>query len=425
MTPRAQLSKSRRIAPFVVLAVACLGVGGYALDRRMRPELVAGPMVQMPAPNAIHVCWRAAPETSTGWVEWRDSTGNTGVIAATRGGGRYDARIEAATPGAQIEYRVLNAGFLGRGIALSQPRLVSSAGPGESFRFIAFGDSGAGSNSQAALAELMVRQKPDVVIHVGDLIYPSGAAEDYLGKFYEPNAELIAFAPFMASLGNHDVATDRGRPLLEEFVLPENGPPGVEPERHYYFDHGDARFVALDSNLTDFDGAMTRDILKETVAPWLRKVLTECDATWRFVYFHHPFYTGSTHPAEGGGHMKDAFVGIFEECGVDVVFCGHNHLYERTAPIRRDAVVPDGEGVVYIVTGAGGKNRYPEAVNPPAYIRAFNDEVFSFTVVDVSPTRVEIRQIDEHGEELDRYVLDKRPEAARKARADGDSDRSS
>lgn len=412
MTEKAPISRARRIAPFVVVGIACLAVGGYVLDQRMRPALVAGPMVQMPEADVIHVSWRAAPATSTGWMEWRGSSGEGGMIEAVSRGGRYEGRISGVAPGTRLTYTVFNEGLLGRRIALSGPHSVSKAGPGQSFRFIAFGDSGSGSNSQAALADLMVRQKPAVVIHVGDLIYPAGAAEDYPAKFYEPNAELIALAPFMASLGNHDVATQRGRPLLEEFVLPENGPQGIEPERHYYFDFGHARFVALDSNLTDFDGAMTPGMLKKTVAPWLRKVLTESEAAWRFVYFHHPFYTGSTHPAEGGGHMKDAFVSILEECGVDVVFCGHNHLYERTAPIHQDAVVPDGEGVVYVVTGAGGKNRYPESENPPPYIRAFNDEVFSFTLVEVRPEQVEIRQIDERGREIDRYVLEKRKEVA-------------
>ena len=62
-----------------------------------------------------------------------------------------------------------------------------------------------------------------------------------------PYAKLLRFVPFYPSLGNHDVKTDDGAPWLRAFVLPENGPDGVDPERFYWFDYGDARFVALDT----------------------------------------------------------------------------------------------------------------------------------------------------------------------------------
>lgn len=105
--------------------------------------------------------------------------------------------------------------------------------------------------------------------------------------------------------------------------------------------------------------------------------------------------------------MKQAFATVFEDCGVDVVFCGHNHLYERTAPMKADKMVADGEGVVYITTGAGGAHRYPETVPPPPFLRTYNDQVFSFTCVDVSPDRVEIRQLDENGNPIDDFVIRK------------------
>ena len=96
---------------------------------------------------------------------------------------------------------------------------------------------------------------------------------------------------------------------------------------------------------------------------------------------------------------------------MDVVFCGHNHLFERTAPIKADKIVSDGRGVVYITTGAGGVTRYPEQDPPPSYMRAFNDSVFSFTRVDVTADRLKIEQIDESGEVIDTYVISHQAEA--------------
>jgi 3',5'-cyclic AMP phosphodiesterase CpdA len=361
-------------------------------------------MVHIPAPGSLALTWNIKDAGSREFVRVRRPNG-------------HERRVDCK-PG----YCDLHQEDVSSGIAYTLGASVFSildhdiAGPyeirgiparGETFCFLAFGDSGNGSITQADLAKVMVAARPDLIIHTGDLVYPAGRLEDYSATFFEPYAELIRRIPFMPSLGNHDCATDNGRPLLDVFVLPENGPPGIEPERNYWFDFGDARFVALDANPIAEKGVITADERRDVVAPWLRRVLTECDARWRFVYFHHPYYTGSEHPESGGEHMKVAFMKVMEDCGVDIVFCGHNHLYERTAPMRGDKIMPEGRGVVYVTTGAGGNSRYTERRPPPEYMRAFNDAVFSFTQVDVSPERLELKQIGEDGKAIDVYQCEK------------------
>ncbi len=320
--------------------------------------------------------------------------------------GRYEATFYGLPPGEPLTCHMLSHRLLWKTEVGEAFEFETPAPKGGAFRFIAFGDSGNGSNTQAALAERMAGENPDLVIHVGDLIYPAGARKDYLRNFYEPNAELIRTAFFMPSLGNHDCATDQGRPMLREFVLPENGPEGVEPERNYWFDFGDARFVVLDTNPAGdkYAGVLSHDDMKTIVAPWLRKVLTNCDARWKFVYCHHPIYTGSVHQEIEHAYVKEAFLQVLEDTGVDIVFAGHNHLYERTAPMRRDAIVPEGKGVVFVTTGAGGVSRYEEQRHPD-YMRVFNDEVFSYTRVDISGDRLQMEQISENGRVLDRYEI--------------------
>ncbi len=274
-------------------------------------------------------------------------------------------------------------------------------------RFLAFGDSGNGSNTQRGVAEQMIATKPDLIIHLGDLIYPNGSPNDYKRNFFEPYKELLARIPFMPSLGNHDVATDKGQPFLDVFVLPENGPKGVQPERNYWFDFGDACFVALDTNREAEKGAISESDMRDKVAPWLRDVLKSTDRRWKFVFFHHPPYTGSTHPAEAQKFVHDIFVPIFDEQAVDVVFCGHNHLYERTKPIRNDKIVEPGRGTVYITSGAAGVSRYPEVAPHPDYIEKFNSDVFSFTQVDLSADKLVLTQLDANGKPIDTLTIDK------------------
>lgn len=130
---------------------------------------------------------------------------------------------------------------------------------------------------------------------------------------------------------------------------------------------------------------------------------------------------------------------ILEYRGVDVVFAGHVHNYQRTPPLRFLAkpaadrtfkaghpYVIDGDfeidqsfdgekdttpdGVLYIVTGAGGAGAYDpdQTDNTPTwqpYTMKFVSDVYSFTTVDVDGASLTLRQISEHGEELDRIVV--------------------
>lgn len=421
-TPAVARSRGAARWPFILAALTMLlAVGWYYLDRRYRPVLDAGPMVQINATdvgngsNALSLVWRSrAPANSDGFatrgqVSWH----GTVKASAESGDASHDycrAAIPNLAPDQQLSYAVANPGFLGRWINVSPIlQMRSPPTPDKSYRFLAFGDSGNGSNTQRLMAERMVATNPDLVIHLGDLIYPAGAADDYKRNFFDPYRELLARVPFMPTLGNHDVATARGQPFLDVFDLPQNGPGGIQAERNFYFDYGCARFVGLDTNraAAKENGAITEREMAEIVAPWLRRVLCDSKAKWKFVYFHHPPYTGSTHSADQQKYVHDIFVPVFDGCGVDVVFSGHNHLYERTKPIRGDKIVPVGQGVVYIVSGAAGVSRYPEDEHPPAYIEKFNSEVFSFTQIDLSPTKLELKQLDQAGKAIDELIIQK------------------
>ncbi len=403
---RPPIGAKRRAISLIVLITAIAATAAYKYHEKTRPRIVSGPMVQLPAANALTIVWTAQSPFNQGLVELEGPDGAKQEVEVSSDQGRYIARFDNLLPNITYRYTVANAGFLTDHAAESGPHAVRvAADRDQSIRFLAFGDSGIGSNTQGLLASLMLARKPDFIIHTGDLIYPAGAEKHYLPNFYRPYQALIASAFFMPSLGNHDVATERGAPLLRQFVLPDNGPPGIESERNYWFDYGPARFVALDSNMDANGGVIPHAAMKTTIAEWLRTALIDCDAKWRFVFFHHPFYTGSAHSADSAAYVKEAYRDAIEAAGVDIVFCGHNHLYERVASLRQDERVPDGEGVVYITTGAGGAHRYKTRTKVPDYIVTYRDDCFSFTCVELTPTKLTLRQIGENGEAFDEFVL--------------------
>jgi len=201
---------------------------------------------------------------------------------------------------------------------------------------------------------------------VGDLVYPRGEAKQYSRKFFKPYEKILRSTPFYPVLGNHDMKTEEGRPFLDTFSLPDNGPAGLEQGRCYWFTYSNAFFVGIDSTLD-------RDTLQDRVVPWLSEILKSSEAMWKFVYFHHsPYSSGS-----GSSKLiKDVLVPVIEEEEVDVVFCGHAHQYERIGPVLKGEVNRSG-GVLYIISGAGGKSlRSIKQLQP--YTAAFYSLSYSF-----------------------------------------------
>lgn len=253
-----------------------------------------------------------------------------------------------------------------------------------------------------------------------------------------------------------------GFAILTNLHLPLNGPVPTHPtplagradrlaafhdvagERYprmanYAFDYGDAHFVCLDSN-------RYVDPTDPVLQAWVEKELRETDAAWKFVVYHHPaFNVGNEHYDEQ--HMR-ALSPLFERCGVDVVLSGHEHNYQRTRPLRfaprdlagakavgggprlvpgtfavdrtfdgRTATRPD--GIVYITTGAGGNDLYDPQMNEnPAswlhkedmdadYVAKMVSDRHSLTVFDMDARKLEMRQVDEWGREIDRVTMTK------------------
>jgi hypothetical protein len=198
---------------------------------------------------------------------------------------------------------------------------------------------------------------------------------------------------------------------------------------NFSFDYGNAHWTVLDADpYVDWTSPALRD--------WVAKDLASAkSATWRFVGFHHPgFNSAKTH---FGDQWMRRLSDVFEAGGVDIVFAGHVHNYQRSYPLRFQAKpvrpeaknLTDGEwtldkkfdgvhktkpnGVIYIVTGAGGAHLYnPEQQDDTAswqtFTKKFVSKVNSFTEVDANKSKLTIRQISQDGKELDSFVMTKK-----------------
>ncbi|MBY0505560.1 MAG: metallophosphoesterase [Bryobacteraceae bacterium] len=411
------------------------------------PYLQLGPR---PAPDRLSILWHAPDADATWALEHQSADGawmpvqrivqRRVTLRGTRPFRIYEAELAGLRPGAEFDYRVLRDGapvFTARGKAIAPPQAPA--------RFAVVGDPGAGSAGQRAVASRINAAQPDAVIVPGDIVYPNGRLKHYLSKWfpiYQPvfRARISAAAP-----GNHDFeeCADLAQPdCLAYFHVwspPLNGPAGnavalmgpaadqqafkalagakFPQAANYSFDYGPVHWTILDSN-------HVMDWTRPDLRQWLENDLAQSHAPWKFVVFHHaPFHSSGKH-AE---HQRLRVLSpIFEAHGVAVVFAGHVHNYQRTHPIRFVAepyptplgsqqpipgqTIRDPNGVVYVLTGAGGaglvdgaKTGRPSTWLP--FTAHFEARQHSFTQIDANPELLRIRQIGADGRELDSFQI--------------------
>lgn len=252
------------------------------------------------------------------------------------------------------------------------PQVKPPAGK-DSLRFLVLGDTGTGDRAQyevAAQAWKVHSVFPyEFAIMVGDNIYGSERPQDFAKKFELPYKPLLdANIAFYASLGNHD---DPNQVYYKPF--------GMGGKRFYTYEKKDVRFFALDSNYMDKDQQA-----------WLEKELSGSNAKWKIPYFHHPIYSsGGRHGSEVD--LRTIVEPLFIKYGVNVVFAGHEHFYERLKPQK---------GIHYFTAGGSAKLRSGDIITGALTAKGFDTEQ-SFMVVEIDGDVLRFQTISRRGRVVD------------------------
>jgi predicted phosphodiesterase len=246
----------------------------------------------------------------------------------------------------------------------------------KSTRFLVLGDTGTGGAEQFDIGkrveEYRQKVKFEFAILLGDNLYGSERPQDYKRKFEDPfKAVLDAGVKFYASLGNHDDPNQR-------FYKPFN----MEGERYYTYKKGPIQMFALDSNYLD------RKQLE-----WLAKELKSSTSEWKMAYFHHPLYSSGKHGSEVD--LRTMLEPIFTQYGIDVVFAGHEHFYERIKPQK---------GIFYFTSGGAAKLRHGDIRNIGLTEKGFDTDN-SFMIVEVEGNRFHFQTISRTGQTVDSGTL--------------------
>ena len=337
-----------------------------------------GPYVQGVTATSAVIAWTSG-EFGAGVVKY-GKTPALGWEGIDNGiGRRHAVAIAGLDPGSTYHYRVDGAG------GPSLPGTFSTAPAGEKsrFSFAVVGDSGSGGKGQLTVARLLVRLEPDLILHTGDVVYPAGEEHHYDRRFFEPYGELIRDVPLFPVLGNHDMREGNGAAFQANFH-PPLGSPG-STKRYYSFDWGDAHFVALDSELYYDDKGSSPEEQKA----FLERDLVSTRKRLKIAFLHRSPYGSSRHG--GDERVREDLEPIFARHGVDLVFAGHDHVYERTMPIR---------GVTYVVSGGGGRRLYPAG---KGRLTARSRSAHHAVLVHVDGGRLSLKAIEPDGTVFDRF----------------------
>ncbi len=199
-------------------------------------------------------------------------------------------------------------------------------------KIVVYGDTRTGHEIHEKIVKLITAENPIAVFHTGDLV-DDGTVADQWATFNQITNELVANTNFYPALGNHERDSQL---FYSNFELPNN-------EQWYSVNSNGIHFIILDSNKSLAIGS--------SQYIWLENDLKNIGEKIKFtaVIFHHPPFNTGMHDEDEQG-LKNSIVPLFEQYGVDVVFNGHDHNYERSLS----------NNIYYIVTGGGGAPLYEQ-----------------------------------------------------------------
>lgn len=262
----------------------------------------------------------------------------------------------------------------------------------DSITFTVLGDNGSGGRNAMDVARQMARSYQDrpygLTVLLGDISYYGSIVDRYEDVFVEPLGPLIdAGVEFELAIGNHEIQENPSPEALEE-VGEKLARLGLT-DTYYKATHGPVDFFLLDSSLPLAGLAGGEEQLA-----WLERELAASDADWQVVALHHQLYS-SAEKRDPDPRVRQVLEPLFIEHGVDIVFYGHDHFYERTKPQS---------GITYVLSGAGSK------LSDVGFsdFTAVAEERLQFMLVTVEGDTMTVEAIEPGGEVFDQFTIEPR-----------------
>ena len=443
------ISPSLLVAGTNVLAIELHQSGGTSSDISFDLQLIGsdgsasvtrGPYLQSGTPNSTVVRWRTniATDSRVSYGTTQGSlTSNTDNSTQTT---EHEVIVSGLSPGTKYFYSV---GSTSQVLAGNDPNhfFVTSplAGSSVPTRVWVLGDSGTANASAQAVRNAYINftgsTATNLWLMLGDNAYESGTDSEYQTAVFDMYPTILRQSVLWPALGNHDTAQSSNPPAslpyFAMFTLPTNAEAGgmaSGTEKYYSFDYGNIHFICLDSMTSDRSAS-------GPMATWLRADLASSTRQWTIAFWHHPPYSKGSHDSDTDPiltEMRQNFLPILEDAGVDLVLAGHSHSYERSYLIDghyglsstfTNAMKKDGgsgradgtgayskptlgpgahEGAVYAVAGSSGQIS-GGTLNHPAMFISLNN--LGSMVLDVNGNTLDAKFLRENGAIADYFRI--------------------
>ena len=347
------------------------------------PSILIGPYFQNPGPTSVTIQYITDLQTD-GLIRYGEGRSMDKQVKSNLRGRTpgdeawvYEARVTGLQPGKEYRYRVFPSG--GSDAAASTVRKFRTfPDQARSVSFIVYSDTQTNPAAHKEVVSNFNRHDPAFILHAGDMT-DKGTNFSLLPVFFGAVAGIVDHVPMMIAIGNHDGGSAN---LLRLFDLPGG-------RSYYSFECGPGHVVMLDAFQEGPD-----------VLQWLEQDLAAATAPWKVAVYHTPTFNF------GGHHSNDhrnTFLPLFVKYGVDVVFAGHSHVYERFKPMMADADA--GRVITFITTGSAGGRLRPSIQDD---VLAKAATLFDYIVVTASKGACRIESFDARGKPFDSLTISKK-----------------
>lgn len=304
-------------------------------------------------PTTTRIVRWFSKKDKTGKLTYGVGTPSTEVQAETVVKDKYaihTVKLTGLTPATTYQYKV-SAGEVESRVA----NFVTSSNDKDTVEFVHITDTQGSTASDFKVfgddfAIALKNSSPDFIAHTGDHIEDKGDTVARWDLFFSYAKGAFMNNPLIANPGNNDIELPADLEFYRDRFVFDNQCPACDTA--YHFEYGNTFFLCLDSNR-----------LIEEQKTWANEVLAATNKKWKVVLIHAAPYTS---------FKEDTFTmaETFEEHGVDLVLCGHKHMYMRSYPMKDDAKVNPGEGPVYVMgNGLGVKQGTLDAEQPWMEVR--------------------------------------------------------
>ena len=428
--------------------------------------VIRGPYMQTPTHASIIIKWRTDLPTSTR-VWYGTTPGNLNLTSTINNNvTEHTCVLTGLNPKTVYYYAVGNASVILGGQTLNH-HFKTNPIPSEEVpvRIWAIGDFGKGNTGQLGVKNSYINytgnKHTDVWMWLGDNVYTNGKDSEYQTNVFGFAGfnDLFSWLPFWPTPGNHDYneiwaqSTVLGIPYsnipLQNHIgpyydivdVPKQGEAGGNPsqlEVFYSFDYGNVHFISLNSEV--YDIANTNNGINQ-MKNWLIQDLQQNKKLFTIAYFHQPPYSKGSHNSDdiyelAMKKMREKIVPELENFDIDLVVCGHSHVFERSYLIKghyglsstfntstmlkngtngnfnqgnaylKDTIANTPDGTVYVVCGNSGSSETAPALNHPvmAYTDGGNTAMGSF-IIDINKNRLDAKYLTINGVIADQFTI--------------------